>query len=79
MPGIEPISPALAGGFLTTGPPGKSCKNAFCGSSSEGILLQRVKVGEAALSPQSIWQVTASGLDHGEGGERTRIPGRLHP
>ena len=23
-PGIEPISPALAGGFLTTGPPGKS-------------------------------------------------------
>ena len=23
-PGIEPMSPALAGGFLTTGPPGKS-------------------------------------------------------
>ena len=23
-PGIEPESPALAGGFLTTGPPGKS-------------------------------------------------------
>ena len=23
-PGIEPVSPALAGGFLTTGPPGKS-------------------------------------------------------
>ena len=23
-PGIEPLSPALAGGFLTTGPPGKS-------------------------------------------------------
>ena len=22
-PGIEPVSPALAGGFLTTGPPGK--------------------------------------------------------
>ena len=22
--GIEPLSPALAGGFLTTGPPGKS-------------------------------------------------------
>ena len=21
--GIEPVSPALAGGFLTTGPPGK--------------------------------------------------------
>ena len=23
-PGIEPMSPALAGGFLTPGPPGKS-------------------------------------------------------
>ena len=23
-PGIEPVSPALQGGFLTTGPPGKS-------------------------------------------------------
>ena len=23
-PGLEPLSPALAGGFLTTGPPGKS-------------------------------------------------------
>ena len=25
-PGIEPVSPALAGGFLTTAPPGKSLK-----------------------------------------------------
>ena len=24
-PGIKPVSPALAGGFLTTAPPGKSC------------------------------------------------------
>ena len=24
-PGIEPVSPALVGRFLTTGPPGKSC------------------------------------------------------
>ena len=23
-PGLEPVSPAWAGGFLTTGPPGKS-------------------------------------------------------
>ena len=23
--GIKPMSPELAGGFLTTGPPGKSC------------------------------------------------------
>ena len=24
-PGMQPVSPALAGGFLTTGTPGKSC------------------------------------------------------
>ena len=26
-PGIKPVSPALAGGFLTTAPPGKSLKS----------------------------------------------------
>ena len=26
-PGIEPVSPALAGGFLTTAPPGKSLRD----------------------------------------------------
>ena len=28
-PGIEPVSPALQGGFLTTGPPGKSLTQPF--------------------------------------------------
>ena len=28
-PGIKPMSPALAGGFLTTVPPGKSCEGMF--------------------------------------------------
>ena len=28
-PGLEPVSPALAGGFLTTVPPGKSQKHFF--------------------------------------------------
>ena len=28
-PGLEPASPALAGGFLTTAPPGKSCRSCF--------------------------------------------------
>ena len=27
--GLEPVSPALAGGFLTTEPPGKPCTNIF--------------------------------------------------
>ena len=29
-PGIEPVSPALAGGLLTTGPPEKSESLLFC-------------------------------------------------
>ena len=28
-PGLEPMSPALAGGFLTTAPPGKSLEALF--------------------------------------------------
>ena len=28
-PGLEPVSPALAGGFLTTGPPGKLKEGTF--------------------------------------------------
>ena len=28
-PGLEPVSPALAGGFSTTAPPGKPCANYF--------------------------------------------------
>ena len=28
-PGLEPVSPALAGGFLTTAPPGKPWENVF--------------------------------------------------
>ena len=28
-PGIKPVSPGLAGRFLTTGPPGKSLKDYF--------------------------------------------------
>ena len=28
-PGLEPVSPALAGGFLTTAPPGKPKMSAF--------------------------------------------------
>ena len=42
-PGIEPESPALAGGFFTTGPPEKAspqttCKNALEGEMSPGFI-----------------------------------------
>ena len=42
--GIEPVSPALAGGFLTTGPPGKPwllCVYACCGWVSTLLSLRR--------------------------------------
>ena len=46
--GIEPKSPALAGGFLTTGPPGKS----------EGRLFKRLCNGEIGKEG-----VNVSGID----------------
>ena len=35
QPGIEPVSPALEGGFLTTGPPGKSLHSNSCKNLGE--------------------------------------------
>ena len=37
-PGIEPVSPALAGGFLTTGPPGKSQLFSFVDSHKSSFV-----------------------------------------
>ena len=48
-PGIEPVSPALVGGFLTTGPPGKSLlrliDRAFDGDGSRrlGLVIDCIK------------------------------------
>ena len=60
-PGIEPMSPALAGEFLTTGPPGKSClhfliRGGRCGSTSSG------RVGFLLLSTTLRIKVTPSQL-----------------
>ena len=43
-PGLEPVSPALAGGFLTTAPPGKPQCIRFYENILEGHLTQ-LKVG----------------------------------
>ena len=39
-PGLEPVSPALAGGFLTTVPPGKPCKSLNQGHTGYSELRQ---------------------------------------
>ena len=52
-PGIEPVSPALAGRFSTTGPPGKSPEFQFCQmktvlETDAGLMLPHVKALNAA-------------------------------
>ena len=37
-PGLEPVSPALAGGFLTTVPPGKSLYEFFYSSLISSVI-----------------------------------------
>ena len=49
--GIEPMSPALASGFLTTGPPGKSILNVFKASS----LMKQLRK-EGCLPHPSRWE-----------------------
>ena len=47
-PGLEPVSPALAGGFSTTAPPGKPPKFYF-GEGKYGILLKEIWLLEDLL------------------------------
>ena len=49
-PGLEPVSPALAGGFLTTAPPGKSLKTGFFAWLFCFVYLQQVHL---AANPES--------------------------
>ena len=44
-PGLEPVSPALAGGFLTTAPPGKSLNGSF-GCDMPGTFRQTCLAGQ---------------------------------
>ena len=54
-PGIEPMSPAWAGGLLTTGPPGKPCLSIFLASRGDGMSAHRgaSQSPRTGLSPQS--------------------------
>ena len=60
-PGLGPVSPALAGGFLTTAPPGKPCKYIFKGGfclknlndqGGLGIRNEQDILGSCPLSPR---------------------------
>ena len=49
-PGIEPVSPALVGGFLSTGPPGKSLTQFFVNPRSNMKVFQDGVEGRSQLS-----------------------------
>ena len=49
-PGIEPVSPALAGGFLTTVPPGKSQNESSIG---EIVMKEKEPRPSFAVTPQT--------------------------
>ena len=49
-PGIEPVSPALAGGFLTTGPSGKSLTHFFVNPRSNMKIFQDGVEGRSQVS-----------------------------
>ena len=64
-PGLEPVSPALAGGFLTTVPPGKPCvcyflMSPFCLSSIYLAVMfieaQSILIDTVTLHDLEIWE-----------------------
>ena len=75
-PGVEPVSPALAGGFLTTAPPGKPLVGALNPPAARGRygptcpvvhLLLQMRPGEGALgaagSSAFVWGESTEGRD----------------
>ena len=64
-PGIKPVSPALAGGFLTTGPPGKSRKLGFIDTDTGVSVLHAFYIVGTVLNnlmfPQSASSLSFSG------------------
>ena len=63
--GIQPVSPALAGGFLTTGPPGKSRKLGFIDTDTGVSVLHAFYIVGTVLNnlmfPQSASSLSFSG------------------
>ena len=60
-PGIEPVSPALAGGFLTTAPTGKSQRFFWCGPFLKSLSLFTVLLlfYVLVLWPRDMWALSS--------------------
>ena len=63
MPGIEPVSPALVGRFLTTRPPGKSRDTGISGGLGQACLLQKATKLEEQGSQIGLVQIIALYLE----------------
>ena len=57
-PGLEPRSPALAGGYLTTAPPGKSQSADFMVRSSASTFAQEDSVKGQGYKVRLLWVET---------------------
>ena len=66
-PGIEPVSPPLAGGFLTTVPPGKSKTHIYYRSLGTAYFSIMIRVS-GGCNPVVVWDCS---LIRGSAGERT--------
>ena len=81
LPGIEPVSPALAGKFLTTGPPGVSWNQLRCFKSpaSSGLLQpsQKRNTGDKITSDKNhcfqVRKFAASLWNHKEGWDHNEV------
>ena len=69
-PGLKPVSPALAGGFLTTAPPGKPSSNldyfeivSFISLARNVEMLQKGFV-ELSWTDGNFWQVVNCGFSN---------------
>ena len=74
-PGIEPVSPALAGGFLTTAPPGKPIflsflKYLFIYLAASGLIcdMRDLSLCARAWLPHGMWDLSSPTRD------RTHVP-----
>ena len=63
-PRIEPVSPALEGGFLTTGPPGKARSEAF-NAAVPSLLHYSTSAGSEVVLP---WECSENALAETETG-----------
>ena len=59
-PGLKPMSPALAGGFLTTAPPGKSQSKYFLITIFYILVVRSISHKSQATVAQVFWQVMSA-------------------